>query len=329
LKRLVASVAVAALDAKMSAKQAKAIARATARAYREFMAKLAKLSPIDVWHTRMELKREVKLIDDAKLRDRILATLVKAEHDLADDDNFPHLATAKGGSMRIEDRPPNIYHLDPDADARHTIDTRAVFKAYAETLPPERRVLIDRYALRDLAFKVVGVGSVGTFCAIGLFATGDDEPAFLQIKEAQTSVLERIRKPAKPIAHQGERVVEGQRIMQAASDIFLGWTADAKTGRFFYVRRLKNRRLGSVGELIEADALGAYAVLCGRTLARAHARSGDPAMIAGYLGKSEALDDALADFAMAYAKQTKEDHAALVTWLASHSPREVERKKRH
>lgn len=317
IKRLVASAAVAALNAEMSAKQARSIARSTARAYREFMGALAKLEPLEVWHTRMELEREVKLIDDAKLRAKILGALVKAKKDLAADDNFPHLATAKGGELRIEDRPPTIYHLDDAPDAKHTIDARSVFAGYNKTLPPERRVLADRYTLRDLAFKVVGVGSVGTFCAVGLFATGDDEPLFLQIKEAQKSALERIGPPATPIAHQGQRVVEGQRTMQAASDIFLGWTEDAKTGRYFYVRHLKNRRLGSIGEVIEGDALAAYANLCGRTLARAHARSGDPVTLAGYMGNGEVLDDALASFAIAYADQTKRDHARLVASLKS------------
>ena len=142
---------------------------------------------------------------------------------------------------------------------------------------------------------------------------------FLQIKEAQTSVLARIGKRNARIAHQGQRVVEGQRIMQAASDIFLGWTEDLRAGRFFYVRHLKNRRLGSIGEVIEGNALWAYATLCGRTLARAHARSGDPAVLAGYMGRSEAFDDALASFAMAYAEQTKQDHARLTAWLAGKS----------
>jgi len=314
VKRLVASVAVAALDAGLSDKTARSIARSTARVYREFTIKLAKLDPLKVWHTRMVLEREAKLIDDAKLRNRILAGLSKAEKDLAADDNFPHLATVKGGDLRIEDRPPTIYHLNGATDPQHTIRTRSVFAAYSKTLPPERRVLIDRYSLRDLAFKVVGVGSVGTFCAVGLFATGDGEPLFLQIKEAQTSALERIAH-APPAAHQGQRVVEGQRVMQAASDIFLGWTDEQKTQRFFYVRHLKNRRLGWMGEAIEEDALTAYATLCGRTLGRAHARSGDPATLAGYMGKSQVFDDALASFAMAYAKQTKQDHATLTAWL--------------
>jgi uncharacterized protein (DUF2252 family) len=314
IKRLVASVAVAALDAGMTDKQARSIAKSTTQAYREFIAKLAKLAPLEVWHTRMELEREVKLIDDAKLRNKILGTLIKAKKDLAADDNFPHLASAKGGAPRIEDRPPTIYHFDDAADARHTIGARSAFSTYRETLPPDRRVLLDRYRLCDLAFKVVGVGSVGTFCAVGLFVTADAEPMFLQIKEAQTSVLERLGGPTASIIHQGQRVVEGQRIMQAASDIFLGWTEDQKAGRFFYVRHLKNRRLGSIGEVIEGNALWAYATL---------------AVLAGYMGRSEALDDALASFAMAYAEQTKQDHARLIAWLADKGDKKPNAGKKH
>jgi hypothetical protein len=166
--------------------------------------------------------------------------------------------------------------------------------------------------MKDIAFKAVGVGSVGTFCCVALFLTADNEPLFLQIKEAQRSVLERLGAGLAYDGHQGRRVVEGQRMMQAASDIFLGWTQDDDSGRQFYVRTLKNRRLGSISEISEEEALSDYARLCGRTLARAHARSGDPAVIAGYMGNSSVLDDALAAFAMAYAAQTVVDHAALV-----------------
>jgi uncharacterized protein (DUF2252 family) len=328
INRLVASIAVAALDAGMTDKQARSITKSTTQAYRGFIGKLAKLAPLEVWHTRMELEREVKLIDDAKLRNKILGTLIKAKKDLAADDNFPHLASTKGGSPRIEDRPPTIYHFDDAADARHSIRARSAFLAYRKTLPPDRGALLDRYTHCDVAFKVVGVGSVGTFCAIGLFVTADAEPMFLQIKEAQTSVLERIEGRTAKIAHQGQRVVEGQRILQAASDIFLGWTEDQKAGRFFYVRHLKNRRLGSIAEVIEGNALAAYSTLCGRTLARAHARSGDPAVLAGYMGRSEALDDALASFAMAYAEQTKRDHARLTAWLARNSSKRSKAEKK-
>jgi hypothetical protein len=157
---------------------------------------------------------------------------------------------------------------------------------------------------------VVGVGSVGTFCAVGLYMCGDGTPLFLQIKEAGKSVLEQLAPRFK--GHQGQRVVEGQRIMQAASDLFLGWTEDVASRRQFYVRQLKNRRLGSVGELVEERALASYARLCGRTLARAHARSADPAMLAGYMGKGGVLDDALASFAMAYAARTRDDYEQLI-----------------
>jgi hypothetical protein len=140
--------------------------------------------------------------------------------------------------------------------------------------------------------------------------TGDGAPLFLQIKEAGKSVLECLAPKFK--GHPGQRVVEGQRMMQAASDIFLGWTEDDESGRQFYVRQLKNRRLGSIGEVVEQNALVHYAQLCGRTLARAHARSADPAVIAGYLGKSGAMDDALASFAMAYADRTQSDYDKLM-----------------
>ena len=150
---------------------------------------------------------------------------------------------------------------------------------------------------------------MGTFCAVSLFMSGDGAPMFLKFKEAQKSVLECLG--PKCDGHPGRRVVEGQRTMQAASDIFLGWTEDAMSGRHFYVRQLKNRRLGSIGEIVEENALVNYARLCGRTLARAHARSADPALIAGYMGKSDAFDDALASFAMAYAARTQQDYDLL------------------
>jgi uncharacterized protein DUF2252 len=145
---------------------------------------------------------------------------------------------------------------------------------------------------------------------VGLFMSGDGAPLFLQVKEAGTSVLECMG--PKFDGHPGRRVVEGQRVMQAASDVFLGWTEDEASDRFFYVRQLKNRRLGTVGELVEQGALLNYAHLCGRTLARAHARSADPATIGGYLGKSAVMDDALASFAMSYAGRTESDYDRLL-----------------
>jgi uncharacterized protein (DUF2252 family) len=305
LKRLAASVAVAGLDAKFPSKRARAAATATVQAYRLHIRRLARLSPLEIWHSRIELPREIKHLDDPVLRRRLQAILHKAGQSLERDDNFPHLV--KGG--KIADKRPTIYHFNRKTDPRERVDPQEVFRSYRKRLPPERLCLFDRYVLKDTAFKAVGVGSVGTFCAVSLFMCGDGTPMFLQFKEARKSALECLG--PKFSGHPGRRVVEGQRTMQAASDIFLGWTEDAISGRHFYVRQLKNRRLGSIGELVEEKALVNYARLCGRTLARAHARSGDSAMIAGYMGKNDAIDDALASFAMAYAKRTKQDYDLL------------------
>ena len=243
--------------------------------------------------------------------------LAKAGKRLEQDDNFPHLV--KGKRPRIADRPPLIYHFTKNDDPRHRLDAERVFDTYSHRLPPERLYLLERYELKDIAFKVVGVGSVGTFCAVGLFMSGDGAPLFLQLKEARKSVLECLA--AEFHGHPGRRVVEGQRTMQAASDVFLGWAEDGAPARYFYVRQLKNRRLGSISELVEGRALASYANLCGRTLARAHARSGDPAVLAGYMGKSEALDDALASFAMAYARRTQSDYEELLQAKAADKKR--------
>ncbi len=311
LKRLAASVAVAALDAGFPKKHGRSFAAETVRAYRCHMARLAKLSPLEIWHSRIDLEREVDLIGGGGLRRKLQDVIARARgKGLEKDDNFPHLVS--GGEPKIVDKPPVIFHLDPKADLHHRLSSERVFGAYRKSLGPDRRKLLDRFAMKDIAFKAVGVGSVGTFCCVGLFMTGDHEPLFLQVKQAQRSVLERLGGNFAYKGHQGRRVVEGQQMMQAASDIFLGYTEDDDTGRQFYVRTLKNRRLGKVSEISEGELLSGYSQLCGRTLARAHARSGDAAAMAGYMGKGEVFDDAIASFAMAYAHQTMIDHAALV-----------------
>jgi len=224
------------------------------------------------------------------------------------------VARGEADAARKENPPTSANYIvnEPKADAQHRLGVERVLATYRKGLNPDRQRLLDRFAMKDLAFKAVGVGSVGTFCCIALFLTGDNEPLFLQIKQALHSVLERLGGNLEYKGPQGRRVVQGQQMMQAASDIFLGFTKDEDSGREFYVRTLKNHRLGSISEISEGEALSDYARLCGRTLARAHARSGDPAAISGYSGKSEVLDDAIASFAMAYADQTILDHTALV-----------------
>ena len=188
LKRLAASVAVAALAAKFSNKRARATAAATVEAYRTRMRALAKLSPLEIWHSRIELWSEIKNIEDRALRRQLHAILTKAGKRLEQDDNFPHLVT--GRQVRIVDKPPLIYHFTRKRDARHRVNAERMFASYQKRLPPEHLCLFDRYSLSDIAFKAVGVGSVGTFCAIGLFTSADGAPLFLQVKEAGKSVLE-------------------------------------------------------------------------------------------------------------------------------------------
>ena len=173
----------------------------------------------------------------------------------------------------------------------------------------DRRTLIDRYELKDIAIKVVGVGSVGTFCAVMLLMASEDDPLFLQVKEARASVLESYAGKSV-FANHGQRVVNGYRLMQSASDIFLGWT-EGKPGRHFYVRQLKDMKLAPMVELFSPVMMVQYAEICGWALARAHARSGEPAAISGYLGKNEHFDNAIAAFSIAYADQTERDHEVL------------------
>lgn len=312
LKRLVASVAVAAQDAGLPDKKAHALAAATSKAYRDFMSDLAERSPLEVWQARMDLQAQVDGLGDASLETEILETMLKAEKKGKASSESAKLETGADGRPRFADKPLTIFHTLPDGSPVGHVLSDSTYRAYKTTLLQERAMLLDHYRLADTAFKVVGVGSVGTFCAIGLMLSADGDQLVLQLKQAGTSAVAGLSQGPISTGHAGKRVVEGQRAMQAASDIFLGWTED-QGGRQFYLRQLKNRRLGSIAEAIQGKALPAYAVLCGRTLARAHARTGDPQMINGYIGKSEVLDEALAGFAMSYASQTVLDHAKLST----------------
>ena len=183
-------------------------------------------------------------------------------------------------------------------------------EGYRKSLPEHVRVLFDRFRLFDLAIKVVGVGSVGTYCALGLFMAADDDPIFLQVKEARRSVLEPYAGNSLHKNH-GERVVAGQRLMQAASDIFLGWTRGV-IGRDYYFRQLRDAKISAVLEDWDLTTLKEFGKLCAWALARAHARSGDPARIAGYMGSNTTFDDAVCEFAVEYADQNLRDYRAFV-----------------
>ena len=316
VKRLATSIASTAAAQGSPRARRRELVAATVRAYRKRMEALTFLTPLEVWHSRIDLELETKKFRDAAMRKKMIAIMARARGEGLDkDDNFPTLAVS--GAPVIHDKAPRIFHFAAGSDAAKGFDVQKGFAKYRASMEPEVAVLYDRYELKDFVFKAVGVGSVGTYCYVGLFMSGDEEPMFLQVKEASRSVLEVLDEKLIFQGHQGRRVVEGQRKMQAASDIFLGWTQSDESGREFYVRILKNRRLGGISDIAGTQALGDYARLCGRTLARAHARTGDPALISGYMGDSDAFDEAIADFAHAYEQRNEADHAA---WAAAFPP---------
>jgi uncharacterized protein (DUF2252 family) len=302
VKRLAASLAVAGRVASLSDAECRKLARRASRAYRTHMAALAGQTPLAAWSSRIDLAAAIAEIEPPRLRGRLQRRL---ESVLAAGQAQFGLIERHGSSWRIRAKPPLVERIDS-----HELPARTAFASYAGTLQEDRRVLLARYRLEDVAFKVVGVGSVGTFCAIGLFVAADGSPLLLQIKQAQTSVLARFA-GASAYANQGERVVVGQRMLQATTDVFLGWTQEPLAGRDFYVRRLKDSRLADIGSRLEGT-LPFTASLCGKTLARAHARAGDAAAIAGYLGKGPSFDHAIGDFAIAYADQTEKDWRAFL-----------------
>ncbi len=305
IKRLATSFVVDAQSRDLGDRAARNLAAAVVQAYRRHIHELARLAPLEAWRSRVDVAGVVAGIQDERLRDRELKRLyssVEAAHC-----GYPKLIEKIKGRWRIKEKRPLIVPLAGKRDDTHEIVAWTAFESYKLSLPEERRILLDRYELTDVAFKVVGVGSVGTFCAIGLFVTRDDQALLLQLKEAQASVLAPFAGPSV-YRNQGERVAVGQRIMQTVPDMFLGWTEDRGDDQQCYIRQLKDSRLALIGSDLAEGALPYHATLCGVALARAHARSGDPARIAGYVGTGMAFDSAISAFALAYATQTRVDY---------------------
>jgi uncharacterized protein (DUF2252 family) len=263
-----------------------------------------------VWYQHIDLEEMVDRFVQPRIRARVRARIEKMRQRTVAEHDFPRLAEGNGGEFHIRDNPPLIYH-GPDQE-RSDYEELVVdaLRSYRETLPDHHRVLFDRFKPVDFAIKVVGVGSVGTVCGIGLFMAAENDPLFLQLKQANASVLEPYAgKSAYP--NHGQRVVQGQRLMQTASDVMLGWTTGALRGRHFYIRQLRDMKISVTVEALDETSLKNYGKICGRTLARAHARSGSPAMIAGYMGNSDVFDRAIEKFALDYAEQTERDHTAM------------------
>lgn len=306
VKRLAVSFAVAAQDNRLSDKDAQAIAVEVVRAYRERLRELSKLSPLEVWYDHLDAQTIIDTAPDKKIRKMREQIIAKAKVRVGDY-LYPKISSQVAGRRRLVDQPPALFHIhEKDFDQR----VRQALQDYRSSLPHERRILFDSYHLEDIAVKAVGIGSVGTYCFVGLFFSAENHPLLLQFKEACPSVLAPYAGKSE-FENQGQRVVTGQRLMQSSSDIFLGWMRGRK-GRDFFVRQLRDMKMSAPIEAGTATQLKLYAGLCGFTLARSHAKSGDAALISGYLGKTDSFDRAIGKFAMLYANQNAKDYAALV-----------------
>jgi uncharacterized protein (DUF2252 family) len=307
VKRLATSFVLAARWLAFDPADARRAVVTTVAAYRQALARFAERSVLETWYARVTMDEVFEeYADDPKILKRLKRSVELAEENTTEH-VFHKITAIENGSPRITDHPPLLFHPEPtDLDMER--DVRPFIDSYRATLPPDRKALFDRYRIADVAYKVVGVGSVGTRCFIALFTGIQGDHLFLQVKEARPSVLEKLAGP-NPYANNGERVVLGQRLMQSASDLFLGWTRD-RNGRDFYVRQLRDMKIAPNLAGYAPGTLAAYGHLCGRVLARAHAKAGDAAALAGYLGTTDQYDEAVADYALAYAEQVEKDYDA-------------------
>jgi uncharacterized protein (DUF2252 family) len=307
VKRLAASIVLASRELGMGGNRCGDAVLKMSESYRQHMREYAQMRALEVWYSHMDAEVFIEEAKTAAARKRWQqvekeARLQTAEH------IFPKIADVINGRTRIVDHPPLVYHTRASELMREHVT--AMFHCYRKTLPGDRRLILDRYHIIDVARKVVGVGSVGTRCDVALLMAGEHDPMLLQFKEALPSVLEPYAGKSR-YANHGARVVTGQRMLQSASDVFLGWTRDAK-GRDYYFRQLRDMKMKIDLENMTKGDWFEYVEICGWTLARAHARTGDAALIAGYLGTNDAFDSALGKFAFSYANQAERDHATLV-----------------
>jgi uncharacterized protein (DUF2252 family) len=313
VKRLGASLVLAARDRNFSKTVANQAARAAAASYRERISGFAEMKVLDAWYATVNAEQVKEYFRNDKDMSARLARKQKQARSQNSEAVVPKLTEVVNGRRMIKDSPPVLYHFDEYAKNLEKGHGRFV-EEYKKSLQPDRRQLFQHYRLQDSAIKVVGVGSVGTRCYLALLLADEADPLFLQVKEARRSVLESPRGKSR-YAHQGVRVVEGQRLMQGASDIFLGW---ARTKQHdYYLRQFRDMKVSAEIETFRPATLVAYATLCGWALARAHAKAGDAAMIAGYLGATDQFDSALAQYSEAYADQAERDFATFKAAIRS------------
>ena len=308
VKRLAASIEVAGRDNGFASSDTRRAVLEAVAAYRDWMQRYADMTHLEVWYARIEMRDLLDTMEAFRRKDEV--RLLEKAHSKDHMKALNKLTTLVDGRRQILDDPPIVMrmrrgsHDQPDQVIRLVAD-------YRSSLTADRRELLDRYRFVDFARKVVGVGSVGTRCWIALFQGPNGGPLFLQVKEARQSVIS-IARGTEPAAHFGQRVVEGQRMLQAASDVLLGWGTDEFDGAHYYVRQLWDAKWSADVSTMEPSAFTQYAGHCGWALARAHARTGDSVTISGYIGTSDRFGEAIADWATAYADQTERDHAALV-----------------
>jgi uncharacterized protein (DUF2252 family) len=304
IKRLATSFTLVAREKGCSHSRIKEVTRAAINSYRQHMHEFAAMSPLDTWYFIIDSELLIRTAPDAATRRRRQEFQRKART-RGVESLLGKLLVQQRGSWRFHEQPPILQPLRRGSEVEKSF--LLALQRYPRTLPEDRRTLFGRYRLADLAFKVVGVGSVGTRCAVALYLSEGGDPLVLQIKEALPSVLEPYVGRCA-YAHEGQRVVAGQRLMQCASDIFLGWASD-DNGHDYYVRQLRDMKTSVRLEQLEGPVLYNFAGMCGWALARAHAKAGQAARLAGYIGRNERLDDALVLFAERYADQCERDYA--------------------
>jgi uncharacterized protein (DUF2252 family) len=318
LKRLVASFMVAARDLRHGETVEETVCRQVVGAYQQTMFECAQQGSLENWYESISYDDLLKQANKSTL-EHVERAIEKAER-RTHAELLPKISERDAqGRLIIRDDLPEIFHLhkhttllDAEDDWLRLADWRPLYETfmrdYRNTLQTDRRELLARFHVQDLAFKVVGVGSVGTRCLVALLTDDQEFPLFLQFKEARRSVLADYVKAKSRVRHDGQRVVDGQRLMQSASDLFLGWTT-GPSGRHFYVRQLRDMKISAELETFDAETFAAYGRVCGRALARAHAKSsGYAAQISGYVGKSDALADALFKYAKSYTEQNERDY---------------------
>ncbi|MGA8575395.1 MAG: DUF2252 domain-containing protein [Candidatus Cybelea sp.] len=307
-KRLATSVILAGKSLGLAGSETRGAALEAIRSYREHMRKYATMPVLELWYDRLD-ESNVAAIIEAATGKRARDARSKKLQAVSSAHAYPSFVSSMRGAVKIVDQPPLLFH-PPDVPAFLDMIS-ATFALYRRTLSADRQALFARFTLQDAAYKVVGVGSVGTRCLVALFTANDGSALILQMKEARASVLETYA-GAPGGRSPGARVVDGERILQAATDAFLGFTTDSD-GRDYYVRQLHDVKAGFTVVHMNARELHDYAAFCGWALARAHAKAGgNAAMTAGYLGRSSSFDEAALEFAQAYSKQNDEDYERLV-----------------